>query len=179
MAEAISATAQPDEKRPDGSVAGSAVEQNADAKSQAKKPGVISHITGWHVWKRQARTLGRRASFPLLRQVWKSQVALSKAIIPHEIVPDEYLVRTLKGHKFLLVFMAVVLLWGVLTTVKGFAAGILHGMWINNWIIGGIPIVVLATARIIISYRVVGGVGAELQRRSKQVKKDVAQERTQ
>lgn len=129
-------------------------------------PGLASRITGWHVWMRQGQHLKKRLTFPLLRQVWKSNLVLSKMIVPHEVVPDEYLRKTLLGHRFLLCFMTVVLLWSGLTTVKGVAAGVLHGMWINNWLLGGVPLCVLAVARLVTSCRVIKGVTKALKQRS-------------
>src|SRR5690554_4552765 len=146
------------------------------AKKKTRKAAqVIKIATGWAVWKRQASLLAKRASFPLLRSVIKSQIALNKTIIPHDIVPDQYLVKTLQGHRYLMVFMALVLAWGGLTTVKGLAAGILHGLWLNNWIIGGIPIVILACARLVTSHRVVTGVKKELLKRTQHNGADRAQ----
>jgi len=137
-----------------------------DGTKGPKKPGFISRVTAFHYAARQAKNLKRRASFPLLRQLLRDEATAQKTLVPYSDVRSELLQRTALGHQYLAIFFGFIALWAALMVIRGIYYLVASGDWLNNWLIMGMPLLVLGGVRCFISLKVQSGCLAELHARN-------------
>ncbi|MCF6783408.1 hypothetical protein [Stutzerimonas stutzeri] len=137
----------------------------SDEPSPIKKRKPISFLLGVEAWKRQGRILKHRASFPLLRQVIRSERKQSEKIIPLSQFNTEALQRSLLSHLFILAFTVPATLWAAYTLTKGLAAGIRFDTWFNPWLIQGVPLLIFCAIKSLTSNYSRKLIQAELVRR--------------
>jgi hypothetical protein len=102
-------------------------------------------------WKRQAGHLKHRASFPLLRQVLRTELKQARTTIALSTIPDDVLQRSLLSHLFILLFAVPASLWAAYMTTKGLAAGIRFDFWFNGWLLQGLPVFIFCVMKALTS----------------------------
>ncbi|MBA1280239.1 hypothetical protein [Stutzerimonas stutzeri] len=133
-----------------------ASEQDAAATSatnpkekQAFKP--LGVVLGVEAWKRQGRILKHRASFPLLRQVLRSEIKQAKNRIQLNEISSDVLQRSLLAHIFILTFTVPATIWAAYSMTKGLAAGIRFDVWFNGWLLQGVPVFIFCAMKALTS----------------------------
>lgn len=117
-------------------------------------------------WKRQAGFLKHRASFPLLRQVLRSEIKQAKTHVSLAEIRTEVLQRSLLSHYFILMFAVPASLWAAYMTTKGLAAGIRFDVWFNGWLLQGVPVFIFCVMKALTSNHSRQIINRELSSRS-------------
>lgn len=112
-----------------------------------------SRITGFRYAKRNASMVANRAAFPLLRRIIRDEAAVQRSHIAVKDLNDKYLLMTVRWQLPLTIFFGLLSLWSLLVVTRGLAAGIRYDFWFNNWLIIGIPLLVLSLVRTLVSYK--------------------------
>lgn len=133
---------------------------------------VLSIVLATEAWKRQAGHLKHRASFPLLRQVMRTELQQARKNIALATIPTEILQRSLLSHCFILVFAVPAAIWAAYMATKGLAAGLRFDVWFNGWLLQGIPVFVFCTMKALTSNHSRQLINRELASRSLLVVKD-------
>ena len=121
---------------------------------------------GVDVWRRQAEHLKRRASFPLLRKISKDGITHNKVIIEAELIHDDYVGKSIVGHRLIMVSAAATFFYSVYLFVKGVTLAVVFDQSWNSWLVVSIPMVVFTAFRFILSYKVHSALNAERARRT-------------
>lgn len=111
----------------------------------------FTFVLALNSWKRQAGILKHRASFPLLRQVMRTELTQARKNIELATIPTETLQRSLLSHCFILFFAVPATIWAAYMTTKGLAAGIRFDVWFNGWLLQGIPVFVFCAMKALTS----------------------------
>ncbi len=128
-----------------------AEKSNEPGHTESKRRKPIRFLLGMEAWKRQGRILKHRASFPLLRQVLRTERKQSEKVVQLEKINTEVLQRSLLSHLFILAFTVPGTLWAAYTMTKGLAAGIRFDTWFNAWLVQGVPLLVLCAMKTLTS----------------------------
>lgn len=124
-------------------------------QSEKKKIGrtrkTLRFLFAVDAWKRQAGHLKHRASFPLLRQVLRTELKQARTNIALASITDDVLQSSLLSHLFILVFTVPATLWAAYMTTKGFAAGIRFDFWFNGWLLQGVPVFIFCAMKALTS----------------------------
>lgn len=138
---------------------------NEKGPEEPKKRKPVRFILGVEAWKRQGQILKHRASFPLLRQVLRSEREQSESVVPLRKISTKVLQRSLLSHLFILAFTVPAALWAAYTMTKGLAAGIRFDTWFNAWLLQGIPLFIFCAMKSLTSNHSRGLIQAELASR--------------
>jgi len=169
----VSSAAPITEQQPDGaskvdqSAAGPQKEGAAKRVKFQKTRKVARWLLAIDAWQRQLGHLKRRASFPLLRRVISIELNHSRNLIQLSDIETSVLERSLLSHCLMLIFVIPASLWAGYTTIKGLSAGIRFDVWLNAWLIQGIPVFVFCAMRALTSNKSRTLISAELALRAK------------
>lgn len=140
-----------------------------DRKSPpAKKSKVVAvakFVIATEAWKKHARMLKYRASFPLLREVVKNGTRANKVLIPTEIIDDLYIAKSIIGHRMILWTSVASLCYFLTIFSKGLAVAIKFQAPLNLWLLSSVPLIIFVSFRIALSRKVLGAFLAERDRR--------------
>lgn len=131
--------------------------EQSEAKSNAKPRRfdktrkTIGFVFAFNAWKRQASILKHRASFPLLRQVLRTELKQANRQIELSEITSEVLQRSLLSHIFILLFTVPATLWAAYTMTKGLSAGIRFDVWFNGWLLQGVPVFIFCAMKALTS----------------------------
>jgi hypothetical protein len=133
-----------------------------DPESRSGKPGLIRKAgafvysaSGFRYAARNAAFVKKRATFPLLRQISKDEIALQKTIVNTQAIRSELLTKTKNGQTILVAFFSVLLLWSILLMTKGIIVYMKYGDPLNAPLIASLPLIVLSSMRILIGLKVI------------------------
>jgi len=134
-------------------------EENRQDESNPRSPKAgflsgVGKVTGVTYASRNIAHVKRRMTFPLLRTIIKNEALAQRTIISVENIDTEYLQRTAFWQRYLALFFAALGFWALLSVTRGLAAGIRFDLWLNNWLLMGVPLLVLTATRTYISYKV-------------------------
>lgn len=117
-------------------------------------------------WKRQIKIVAHRASFPLLRQFLRSELAQSRSMVMLSSIDNQTLMRSKIGHMILMIVMGACCFWSLITLTKGLAAAIRFDVLFNSWLISGVPLAIFTALRLRASYLSYKAIVQELAERA-------------
>lgn len=120
---------------------------------------------GVDVWRRQAQHLKRRASLPLLRKIAKDGITHNRVIIDTELIHDDFITKSIVGHRLIMVSAVIAFLYSVYLLVKGVTLAVAFAQAWNSWLLVSIPLVVFTSFRFLLSYKVHSAFTTERARR--------------
>ncbi|WP_326430285.1 hypothetical protein VQ574_21420 (plasmid) [Stutzerimonas frequens] len=120
-------------------------------KKLQKTRKVARLVLAVDAWKRQFGHMKHRASFPLLRRVVSTELSQARNLIQLSDIETRVLERSLLSHTLILLFVIPATLWSGYIMIKGLSAGIRFDVWLNAWLIQGIPMFVFFSMRTLIS----------------------------
>lgn len=145
-------------------------DQSAQPAPAARKRGLVMStmhfVAATHVWKKQGGILRKRASFPLLRHVIKNFRASGRVLLPVEEIADEYLAKTILGHRVILAVSSLGIAWAFHLFVKGMAVAVRFDTPMNIWLICSIPMLLFTCTNAAMSWKVQKQFSAEMARRN-------------
>ncbi|CAM5368872.1 hypothetical protein SSTU70S_05726 [Stutzerimonas stutzeri] len=127
----------------------------------------VRFVAAVDAWKRQFSILRHRLSFPLLRRVIQTERQRLREQVTLKNISIQDLERSKLGHGFLIVVMGACLLWAALNVIKGTAALVRFDVYMNTWLITGVPLAIFAGVRLrmsLLSYKLFS---EELSRRER------------
>jgi hypothetical protein len=138
-----------------------------EKRSAVKRLGVpfLSYVSGYGSIKRQAAIMKHRMSFPMLhqarsRQAEAREVAAQKQLVMLDELSEQQLSRSRRGHLLILWVMIPAGIWALLTLARGLAALIRFDVYLNSWLMTGIPLTIFTVIKIATSlkaYRLFSG----------------------
>jgi hypothetical protein len=143
--------------------------QSQKSEPALRKRGLVMttmhFVVATHVWKKQGSILRKRASFPLLRHVIKNFRASGRVLLPVEEIADEYLAKTILGHRIILTVSVLGIAWAFHLFVKGLAVAVRFDTPMNIWLICSLPMLLFTCANAAMSWKVHKQFSAEMARR--------------
>lgn len=136
-----------------------------ESNQPKQKTGVVRFILATEAWKNSFRNLGHRASFPLLRQMFRKQKHQAQSTTDLEMIDPSVLNRSKQAHLLALFLLTPGAVWAVLCTTKGVAALIKFGT-LTSWLYMGGLVAVFAFCKMFVSYKSLGILNAEIDRRN-------------
>lgn len=155
-----------------GAGAGVLTAQQAQQVQQPKKSGRIIGAAKWvlaiDAWKKHATILKKRASFPLLRHVLKNSATANRILIPTSVIADEYIAKSIVGHRWIMWTMAIVCCYYITIFAKGLAIAVKYGDVWNTWLISSVAMILFTSFRGLLSRKVLKAFTVERDLRSRQ-----------
>ncbi|WP_339410207.1 hypothetical protein [Pseudomonas sp. EA_35y_Pfl2_R5] len=118
--------------------------ENTTAKASTTA-SVVGFFTGYSSMQRQAAILRNRLSFPLLRQVLAGELESQKSLVMLDQLSTQQLARSCIGHMLILLVTVPSGIWALLTLTLGVAAAVRFGVYLNTWLMTGIPLTIFTT----------------------------------
>lgn len=133
---------------------------NTDSRKEDDRPAVkrwgsslLGFASGYSSMTRQAAILKNRLSFPLLRQVLAGEMESQNRLLMLDQLSEQQLSRSRAGHFLILLVMVPTGLWALLTLVRGVAAAVRFDVYLNNWLMTGIPLTIFIAIKIATSLK--------------------------
>jgi hypothetical protein len=111
-------------------------------------------VAAVEAWKRQFGILRNRGSFPLLREVANNRVTSTRVLIPTAEIADEFIDKSLWGHKLIFFTSLLAFLYSGYRFVIGLALALKFNMPFNLWLWLSISIMIFTGFQMLLSYRV-------------------------
>ncbi|NWD57209.1 hypothetical protein HX878_20995 [Pseudomonas veronii] len=141
------------------------VDRKPPPKKKSKVVAVAKFVIATEAWKKHARMLKYRASFPLLREVVKNGTRANKVLIPTEVIDDVYIAKSIIGHRMIMWSSVASLCYFLTIFSKGLAVAIKFHSPLNMWLLSSVPLIIFVSFRIALSYKVLGAFLAERNQR--------------
>lgn len=123
---------------------------------------VLYWLSAVETWKRSARNVRHRASFPMLRALIHRE--RESVASPLEGYPSHQLEKSRLIHTILLVALSPMLLWSLVTLIKGVVV-LIRFQSITTWLLYSVPLSIYLAVKLFVSYRSREAIGSELLRR--------------
>lgn len=119
-------------------------------------------LSAMESWKKSVSLVKQRAAFPMLRALVRRERA--NAASPLEGFAAEQLERAIRIHTLLLIALSPILLWSLVSLVKGLAA-LIRFQTITTWLLYSTPLFIFLAAKMLVSYQSRRAIADELKRR--------------
>lgn len=128
----------------------------------------VSIGSGYRYASKNLQILKKRVSMPLLRSIISNEIKRTRASAELDICSDELLLRSIRAHRFLLIFFSLLSIYSLLVCVRAAAALIKFDVP-TAWLIEGPLLLLICAMRLLVSYRSVCAQQRELSRRKLEI----------